>query len=154
MACSWVGAMLAVAALSCADNVNPTTATATCAAAQDAAGRHVLDTVAGVGRDAAGTCAGIGGTAVTVTAQGTLYARSTWTDPRARLRTQIWSARFERLLASATPARDDRCVAATAPVTPGTYIVVTCHTPDSAVPVATPGAVSTYTMYHLTIFYP
>jgi hypothetical protein len=125
-----------------------------CGGTLDPAGRHVLEADNGVGRDAPGTCADIGGTPLTVTSAGTLYTRSTWTDPQARLRTEIWDGNFQRLLASGAQKGDERCVAVSAVVTPASYVVVTCHARDSRVPIATPGDPSTYTFYHLTVLYP
>jgi hypothetical protein len=145
---------LLLAMLSCGGPALTTPSAVDCAAPIEPAGRHVLELEARVGRDAAGTCAEIGGDPVIVAAAGVLYTRATWMDVRARLRTEIWRGSFEQLVASGSPDRGAHCVQAQAAVSPGKYVIVTCHAPDSGVPIATRGDLSTYTPFHLTVVYP
>jgi hypothetical protein len=147
-------AMVVLALVSCGGPGLTTPSAVECTAPIDVAGRKILEFDAGVGRDAAGTCAGIGGTPVFVTANGVLYTRSTWTDPRARLRTQVFRDSFNHLVASGVQEGAAQCVSASLRVFPGEYIVRTCHAPDSRVPLAVREDASTFTQHRLTIVYP
>ncbi len=70
------------------------------------------------------------------------------------MKTEIWTAHFERLLGAAEAMRGTSCVAATAEVVPGVYVVRTCHLADSDVPASTPSDPRHITYYHLTMYAP
>jgi hypothetical protein len=69
-----------------------------------------------------------------VSRPGTLYARSTWSDPNANLKIEIWRGLYQDLLVTAFRRRTDLCVTASTSVSTGFHVVVTCHTADSASP--------------------
>src|SRR6266496_3282879 len=112
-------------------------------------GRQVLEFDALVGKIGTTGCDGVGGTPVTVSHSGRLYARSTWSDPHANLKIEIWRGPFEELLITALKQGSDLCVSSSISVSAGLYVVVTCHTADSAVPLSSPVDSSTFTPHHL-----
>src|SRR5205809_3002579 len=73
-------------------------------------GRQVLEFDALVGKIGTTGCDGVGGTPVTVSQSGQLYARSTWSDPHATLKIEIWRGPFEDLLITALRQGSDLCV--------------------------------------------
>src|SRR5258708_2125979 len=138
---------------SCRTTTQPDTAQA-CTADPPLNGRHVFEGDAGVGKIGSGGCDGVGGTPVSVAGPGTLYTRTTWSDPNATLKTEIWRGLFQEVLATGLRRGSDLCVTASAPVSPGLYVVRTCHTADSAVPLSSVTDSSTFTSHHLKIIYP
>ncbi len=93
-----------------------------------------------------------------VRAAGRIYVRSTWTDRRAILQTEIWRGPFRELLATGVRHGDELCVLGAADVdVPGVYVVRTCHAPGSATPICDFPCCSSqddYATYQLTAFYP